>query len=280
MKRTDITYQEKLNELRLDISHPNSNGICFVLLEGETDIRLFRKLFNLDNCKVENIPGGNKKLEECVQALVGIFPLVFGIRDADFIRLNDSSYSVTNMFLTDCHDIELTILNCGAILNAIIFEYSGMKIGDHEIFKTNAMEVIKYVSYLKLVNDREGLELSFSPGFQDLISFSNLSFDLDQYLIRVISKSPNAIVKDKTLLKAKILAEEQCYPDLLQISNGHDLMNVFALYFREVEGRSGVSGELLEAVLRMLFTVDFFCQTQLFHQIDAWQNINNVEITK
>ena len=63
MKKADISYQEKLNELRLDISHPNSNGISFILLEGDTHIRLFRKLFNLNNCKVENIPGGNKKLE-------------------------------------------------------------------------------------------------------------------------------------------------------------------------------------------------------------------------
>jgi hypothetical protein len=37
MQKSDISYQEKLNELRLDISHPNSSGISFILLEGETD---------------------------------------------------------------------------------------------------------------------------------------------------------------------------------------------------------------------------------------------------
>ena len=44
MNKADITYQDKLNELRLDISHPNSSGINFVFVEGDTDIRLFRKL--------------------------------------------------------------------------------------------------------------------------------------------------------------------------------------------------------------------------------------------
>lgn len=43
MKREDITYDEKINGLRLDISHPNSNGVNFIFVEGESDIRLFRK---------------------------------------------------------------------------------------------------------------------------------------------------------------------------------------------------------------------------------------------
>lgn len=278
MKKADISYQEKLNELRLDISHPNSNGISFILLEGDTDIRLFRKLFNLNNCKVENIPGGNKKLEECVQTLVNIYPLIIGIRDADFIRINESEYLLNNMFLTDLHDIEMTMLNFEPILNAIVFEYSNLNKSQHLAFKNNLLDVIKHISYLKLLNDRENLELTFSSGFQDLISFANQMIDLEQYLDRVISKSPNAVIKDKEILKAKINAIEQQDPDLLQITNGHDLLNSFAKYFREEEKRNGLSGENLEATLRMLFNIDFFSQTNLYQQLDNWKNQNNVQI--
>lgn len=278
MKKADISYQEKLNELRLDISHPNSNGISFILLEGDTDIRLFRKLFNLDNCKVENIPGGNKKLEECVQTLVNIYPLIIGIRDADFIRINDSEYLINNMFLTDLHDIEMTMLNFESILNAIVFEYSNLDKSQHLAFKFKLLDVIKHISYLKLLNDRENLELTFSSGFQDLISFANQKIDLDQYLDRVIAKSPNALIKDKDILKVKIDAIEQQDPDLLQITNGHDLINSFAKYFREEEKRNGFSGENLEATLRMLFNIDFFSRTNLYQQLDNWKNQNNVQI--
>lgn len=278
MKKADISYQEKLNELRLDISHPNSNGISFILLEGDTDIRLFRKLFNLNNCKVENIPGGNRKLEECVQTLVNIYPLIIGIRDADFIRINESEYLQNNMFLTDLHDIEMTMLNFEPILNAIVFEYSNLDKSQHLAFKNKLLEVIKHISYLKLINDRENLELTFSSGFQDLISFANQKIDLDQYLDRVIAKSPNALIKDKEILKVKIEAIEQQDPDLLQITNGHDLLNSFAKYFREEEKRSGLSGENLEATLRMLFNIDFFSQTNLYQQLDNWKNQNNIQI--
>lgn len=278
MKKSDISYQEKLNELRLDISHPNSNGVSFILLEGDTDIRLFRKLFNLQNCKVENIPGGNKKLEECVQTLVNIYPLVLGIRDADFIRLNENEYSLKSMFLTDLHDIEMTMLNFEPVLNAIVFEYSNMAINQHDTFRSNLIRTIKHVSYLKLINDKENLELSFSSGFQDLISFVHLKIDFDQYLDRVIAKSPNSKINDKNVLREKIVAIEEIEPDLLQITNGHDLLNSFAKYFREEEKRNGVSGELLETSLRMLFSRDLFRQTQLFNQLTGWQIQNNVQL--
>lgn len=278
MKKSDISYQEKLNELRLDISHPNSNGISFILLEGDTDIRLFRKLFNLNNCKVENIPSGNKKLEECVQTLVNIYPLIIGIRDADFIRINEAEYILHNMFLTDLHDIEVTMLNFEPTLNAIVFEYSSIDKAQHVTFKNKLLDTIKHISYLKLLNDKENLELTFSSGFQDLISFGNQNIDLEQYLDRVIAKSPNAVIKDKEVLKAKIISIEQNEPDLLQITNGHDLLNSFAKYFREEEKRNGISGENLEATLRMLFNFELFRQTNLYQQLYKWKNQNNVEI--
>ena len=111
MKKQDITYQDKLNELKLDISHPNNSGIAFVLVEGESDIRLFRKFFNLENCKVENIPGGKFKLEECVRELMNNYPLLIGLRDADFLHLEGTAYSEPNMFLTDLHDMEMIVVS-------------------------------------------------------------------------------------------------------------------------------------------------------------------------
>ncbi len=102
MHRGNITFQEKLNELRLDILHPNSRGFTFVLVEGESDIKLFRKLFDLEKCKVENVPGGNHKLEECVETLLLEHSLIIAIRDADFIHLDqDNQYLKNNIFLTD-----------------------------------------------------------------------------------------------------------------------------------------------------------------------------------
>ena len=131
MKKQDITYQDKLNELRLDISHTNSIGLPFILVEGETDIRLFRKFFNLSNCKVENIPGGKSKVEDGVAEILNIYELVIGIRDADFIHLSNVPYTNPNIFLTDYHDSEIGQIFEDEVFRTIVFEFTNISRENH-----------------------------------------------------------------------------------------------------------------------------------------------------
>lgn len=161
MNQQDIGYQYKLNELRLDLSHPNSKGRVFVFVEGETDIKLFRKLFNLDNCKVENIPGGNLKLEECVSELSQNYALIIGIRDADFLHLSDVPYTKPNMFLTDFHDIEMSLVAEDEVFSAILFEYTNLPKQDHNSIRTTILEIIEEISLLKWLNSLGDLRISF-----------------------------------------------------------------------------------------------------------------------
>lgn len=275
MKKTDITYQDKLNELRLDISHPKSSGVNFIFVEGDSDIRLFRKFFNLEKCKVENIPGGNVKLEECVNTLVDIYPLVIGIRDSDFIRLEEIEYGLKNMFLTDLHDMEITIINHELVLNALIFEYSSAPKESHIELRNKIFDSISSLSCLKWLNFKENLELEFSSGFQDLICFTNQNIDLSQYIMRVLSKSPNAKITSSDVLIEKILALKSISPDIMQLTNGHDILNVFAKYFRENEGRVGVSKETLESSIRMVYDKNAFNITELYSSLLNWQAENN-----
>lgn len=278
MKKGDITFQDKLNELRLDISHPNSKGRNFILVEGRSDIRLFRKFFDFDKCKVENIPGGHIKLEECVSNLVKIYPLIIGVRDADFIHLSNEEYLKTNMFLTDFHDIEMMMLAQEVVLNALVFEFTDYPKEKHLQFKDDIMKSIEMVSYLKWLNDKENLELTFSVGFQDLVSFTNLKIDFTQYLQRVISKSANAKIKDEKVIEQKIRALIKSKPDLMQLTNGHDLLNTFAKYFREKTAHKGTSDEKIASAFRMTFTFEHFKATNLFANLNNWGIQNKTEL--
>lgn len=278
MKKSDVTYQEKLNELRLDIAHPKSGGINFIFLEGETDIRLFRKFFDLEKCKVENIPGGNNKVEQCVETLVSIYPLIIGIRDADFIRLSQNSYSNINVFLTDHHDIEMTMLNCECILNALVFEYSDIPHDTHVEFRQGVINSISSLGYLKWLNNLENLELDFSSGFQDIISFVNQTLDINQYIDRTLARSKDSAVNSKEELIAKMDELKSSKPDLLQLTNGHDLLKAFAEYFRVVEGRKGTSCKILETSIRMTFTKETFKTTALYNSLSEWQIVNSTQL--
>ena len=272
MKKQDITYQDKLNELRLDISHPNNKGIAFVFLEGESDIRIFRKLFNLDKCKVETIPGGKFNLEKCVGELVVVYSLIIGIRDADFLHLGSQPYLKANMFLTDLHDMEMMIISEDEVFSALIFEYTSLIKDKHSEARNNIMLVIEQISLLRWLNEKENLEYTFDAGFQDLISFANLKIDFNQYFSRVISKSPKAKLTDLTEVLKKMKDLKNINPDSSQLCNGHDFMKALSLYVKESgEGRA-LSDESISSSFRMTYNINHFKKTMLFNVLKSWSD--------
>lgn len=279
MTQQDVTYQDKLDELRLDVSHPNSQGRVFVLLEGESDIQLFRKLFNSDHCKVENIPGGNSKVEDAVLDILPIYPLIIGIRDADFIRLNNITYSKTNMFLTDYHDIEMTLVAELSVFSAILSEFTDIEINRHETIREEIMRLIEPISLIKWLNDTEKLEISFKkPSFQDLLNFSNWQIDFNEYFTRLISKSPNATITDFSTIVNKLQTLKTRQPNMLQLCNGHDFMKAIAAFLREKSNKKFVNEEYIASIFRIKYSKDDFYKTDLYSSIKHWGNDHNVNI--
>ncbi len=279
MKRQDITYQDKLNELKLDLSHPNSQGICFVLLEGQTDIRLFRKFFDLSKCKVENIPGGNPKLESAVSELLKNYELIIGIRDADFNNLLTAAYSLKNMFLTDFHDIEMSIIGEDDILSAIIFEFTDFPVKSHSILRKEIITTINQISLLKWLNNKEDLKLVFDKsGFQDLISFANSQIDFDKYFVGILSKSAYAKITDINIIKAKIADLKTLNPHPYQLCNGHDFIKTFAQFIRDNGKSKNLNDDLISSILRIKFTKEKFYNTKLYNSTKIWADSKGIEI--
>ena len=274
MKKQDITFQDKLNELRLDIAHPNNKGIAFVLLEGDSDIRLFRKLFNLDKCKVETIPGGKFKLEDCVGELVNVYPLIIGIRDADFIHLGNQPYSKANLFLTDLHDMEMMLVSEDEVFSALIFEYTPLTEDKHSEVRNNIMISIEQIGLLKWLNEKEDLEYKFDAGFQDMISFINLEIDFVKYFPRVLSKSPNAKLTDISIVQQKLKALKEINPDSFQLCNGHDFMKALSKFVRETGVGRTLGDENISSIFRMIYTLAHFKKSKIFHEIKSWADSN------
>lgn len=283
MRQEDITYQEKLDELRLDMSHPNSRSHIFVLLEGLSDVKVFRKLFP-EHCKVEYMPGGKLKLEEGITTLLNIHSLIIGIRDADFLHLSTLPYNPPNIFLTDYHDTEMTILAQTDILSALLFEYTDLAKEKHLEFRNQVLQTIEKLSYLKWLDNTESLNLTFkNVGFEHLIDVDQHEIDFTRYLQNVLSKSGNeALIKDKDIILELLreFKEEQSENevDLLQLTSGHDLLKAFAKYFREKYPKKGLSEQILASTIRIAFNQEQFKQTSLFRQLVIWAEDNEVSI--
>ena len=278
MNEQDITYQDKLDELLLDISHPNNDGIAFVLLEGNSDIRLFRKLFNPEKCKVENIPGGYPKLEECVGVLVNKNKLIIGIRDADFIHLSHQPYSKPNMFLTDYHDMEMMLISEDEVFNAFLFEYSSLSQDEHEEARNDILTTIEQIGLLKWLNEKEHMGFKIEARFQDLISFTNYEIDFEQYFSRVLAKSPNAILFDFSLIMQKLHALKETNPNSFQLCNGHDFIQALVKYVKDKGDGSAINDKIISSSLRMAYTYEHYKMTHLFTSTKSWSDNNNCRL--
>lgn len=279
-RKTDITYQYKFDELRLAVSHPNSKKITFILVEGDTDERLFRKLFNSDYCKVEWVPGGNPKLELCVQDLLPFHNLVFGIRDADFIHLNKIDYTKQNIFLTDFHDIEMVMITEKEVFSDVLHEYlPSLPKSKHSEVRNDIFKTLEKFSILKWLNEKENLELPLNEtGFQDLILLEKQEIDFDSYLVRLNSELKKTNKPKFEIPEEKLETLKKSNPYILQLINGHDFLKALSVNLRRKGNTNKPKDDDLASNFRINYSVSHFAKTNLYKETQKWAVLHNCVI--
>ncbi|TXI96937.1 MAG: DUF4435 domain-containing protein [Burkholderiaceae bacterium] len=278
MKKQDITFQDKYDEMLLEIAHPNNSEMVFVFVEGDTDVRIFRKLFSSKKCKVESIPGGNPKVEECTEKISEKIDLVFGIRDADFIHLGGEEYSRHNVFLSDFHDVEVTFILEDEIFSSILLEHSNLPVESHPTTRQFIVNAISDVSYLKWLNSKEDLEFCFSP-ITEFIPFNESPFNVKEYFLeRVLNKSSNPKIRDFDVVASKIENLKSLNPHPFYLCNGHDFIIALALFLRTKHAAKNVTENSLASAFRIAFTFEHWKRTKLYQQIEDWSRINSCSL--
>ncbi len=276
MIKEDITDQDQINALRLDIENPIREHEVYVCFEGETDVQLFRKFFNLDNCLLEYVPGGKSGVEKFVTERSGKIPLTIGIRDADFLHLENKTPSHPNIFLTDKHDMEMVLVSFDEIFSAILFEYTQFKREEHKVVRENILKAIRVVGYLRWLNEIEVLEIKFDIiDFGSIFNEKSFQFDEKELLSMIIKRSPNAKIKDASLLLSKINQLMDVNHDLFQLCNGHDFMKVLSVYLKPMKQ---VKPSDLESKFRIAFTIQHYQSTNLYRNTLNWASENNCKL--
>lgn len=278
MRKEDITFEDKLSELRLDLQHPNSDGHVFILVEGDTDIRTFRKLFREVTCNVEYVPGGKIKLEEALEKLAPFSGLLLGIRDKDFLGITGGMRAISNLFYTDCHDMEMTILSLKAVRQAVLYEFTGLSLEKQDSFWESLMTLIKPMSIAKLVNITGSHRLNFQFGIFNFVDSSTKSVDIDGFIERGIAKGGTQCQIAFEEFKLEYLNKTTEDYDLYQLTNGHDLIKVLQLFAQKEFGQTGLQKNTIEAAIRVAFNLQHFQQTSLYKSLHNWQIEKQVSI--
>lgn len=268
--REHLNADDTINTIRLELRHPAGKEFLWVLVEGETDQKLYAKLIAGRNTKVEMVFGGVENLRKAVSTLIQETQQVLGIRDADFLHLNGQEESITCLFLTDCHDTEMMLLFCDTAFESIVSEYISSRRTDFQILRRDLLESLTFLGAIRWVNSTESLELNFKGiSLASFYSAANLTLDKVKCIKEIENRSPNRI---RTVQTEEFEVEISDLSDLYNLCNGHDFEKAFALHVNAKYPRvKGIKDEDIGKALRMAYRKEDFATTKLYESLKNWE---------
>jgi hypothetical protein len=252
----------------------------FILLEGKTDIKLFRKLFDTTKVQLESLEGKDN-VENVVKSIVGENKdRIIGLSDADFDHLNNIAPQLS-IYLTDTHDTETLIIN-GVGIDSIIAEYatSDFHAGLNRKLLAESFSVSYEVGLLKLVNCRSKYNLCFKEiDFERFLTIKNLNvqFDQEKFIDEVIHHNHSVNPSHHPELANKI--EELRKDELCKfmVCSGHDMSEVVSMIMSQKRLciDAPISPSDVESTLRISYGLNDFIKTQLYKNLQDWSVTHN-----
>ena len=262
--------------IRLNIQHPNHKEVIIVV-EGEDDEKALKNFFNLQT--VEFTCASNfLKVKDAIQIVSTDNQLkdcVIGIKDADFDHINQIKNNIANLMITDTHDMETLMLTprvCRRIcLETINREYQNLS--------SQAMSSLKNLSYLRYYNDKMILN-GGNPdkkgiNFRGVIIADVASVSVRDVLQHVKAKgnSNKTSFPDLNAMNLFINQNPIDNKDLVLFTNGHDLVHAiqYILHSQNQAARA-YSDKNIATMIRMSYSKEEFEKTNLYKDIDNWNN--------
>ena len=264
---------------------------AYVIVEGNNDYTLYRKLVDDKLCKVETAFGNANVINVIEELEKRGFKDAIGLIDADFRVLDNDIPRHPNIFISDEHDLELMIFKSAAF-DTLIAHYAQQALVDQYKSENENKELREIflrlaapLGYLKWANKKSSLGLVFKPlqedgnplNISDFISSSSAAFAGNERMVEVVlnytrGKSYPFTTKENALVKMQ--EQEQKNPDLYHLCNGHDVINIVCISLRRKLGRISANDlppHRLETELIFAYDSRHFEKTKLFQKIRSWE---------
>jgi len=270
---------DKIDEIRLAMNSDIGENIIWVLVEGEDDCRIYPKFFDETKASIEFVNGGKEQLVIALNALTQETKQVIGIQDADFLHIDKNYPAVTNLFFTDYHDIEMTMLKEDIVLENLLTEYKLQGILTE--IQTNILSELLFVSYIRYYNEINSISINFKEiAFRvDTDSENNIHIRTGELIDELNQRSPNK----KTHLEERVISSfinTHTHLDIYQLGNGHDYIKLLTLRIKSAKNNLNVKIDHVAQSIRQIYRLDDFQKTKLYSTIFDWQTQNGCAILK
>lgn len=275
--RSYIDETDKVNEIRLLINHPLYKDKIILLVEGKSDIRLFRNIIQHKNISIESIDG-KKDLLKAMKTLVPEIPdKILSICDADHdhLRGKKEKREKYHIYLTDYHDAEMLLLSSPS-LKSFIDEYAAnadcsIQLKQHLL--TNALNAAYIMGLVRWINTDKSLNINFKGlNYSEFIDVHNLTikFNKKYYIESLLTRSKKLKSNlDYDKLDSYIDSYNVKEACKFQVCSGHDVTNIIAIVFRQkrISMLTNINHTKIESSLRIGYQRDAFYVTMLFKKL-------------
>ena len=271
-----------VEDIRLNFNQDNVIHEVMIVVEGEDDKKALMKFFNLQvvdffytcNCLAVRdsmrIVTTDEQLKDCV----------IGIKDGDFDYLKGVKYDhIPNLFLTDTHDME-TMMLTSRVCRCLCLE---MMQNEYPNLLSEAMSSLKNLSYIRYYNDKMILDVG-DPNAKG-INFKGLVIGgvipmcvpvgVEKWLdaIEILGNSGKPSFPNLDQIMTFIDDNPICEEQLPSFTNGHDLVFVIRDKLHSLSEKAKKYGEKdIEYLIRANFDKDEFMDTQLYEELNNWNN--------
>lgn len=260
---TSDDFNGKTADVFLTFNNELNYDKVVLLVEGLDDALFYSEYFVEENVFLF-VMNGHEWMTQVLGDLSSVFPnQLAAIKDADFNHL-DNSYSVhQNMFVTDCHDWEMTIVSADRT-SRIAARY-GICDDESGILHEEVMRELQNYSYVRWAN-------SWIPAKEDRVRFLDDAENMRGKTLAEVVTFVNGNQKENRWIDpiyVDSFKKQHPNADLRQLNNGHDYMRMLRKLISEKSKKNIRNGEIPEAYVR-LFTGADFSLTRLAHNLRSY----------
>ena len=247
-----------------------------IAVEGDDDLRIDRKLFK-KNVVIVPTQGKLRLVNIDKELFDSYHKNLIAIKDADFDHLNGVVAPHNQIFLTDKHDMEMTMIDCD-IIESILSEYLSKadnfeSLCDGQKIISDLSANLTEYSYIKWMNENERCSINFDVVTMKGLGAADGKVTISSALEQLYSSEANSrddVKKIKEDDVADFIGQHPC-ANLDLLICGHDFCAALLEWMRNNGSKINLSRSGLESLIRLQYSRKKFHATTLYHNIHEWE---------
>lgn len=278
------TLVTKIQEIKSMCRHEMYKNKVIVIVEGDDDKKIFEKFIDTEKAVLYAAKSCIlvAKVVERLNERTEFNDRVIGIKDADFDHILRKDHRIPNLFVTDSHDIEMTLISNdfenGIYAECGIHNYSNILIKVAEEIKT--VSFIRLYNQIKVDEDEELDGINFDGLVMNSIYDGISPVDLGLCLNHIKAKGN----QDKSWFPEETditnMIRSCTGINLKQLTRGHDLMYGLLVKIKALTGLDKMGYKDLCLAFRFHLRQDAFMKTQLYTDINSYISQKGIVLWK